>query len=166
MSQQKKSVQRQGKHRGRSIHKQNANSGHCQCVSFLSCLVKYLEGEELLEELDKEKSEEEFLSTKDEHAIKFNWNNNNNDCNNQGCITSIGIVWNTLMQANSKQKSSVEAGKNFCFSSLNFGHLREVTEFKLVTSCKNGDVQLKLQALESENVWIMDTGATSHVTKH
>ncbi len=70
------------------------------------------------------------------------------------------------MQANSKQKSSFEAETNFCFSSLNFGHLREVTEFNLVISCKNGDVQLTLQALESENVWIVDTGATSHVTKH
>ena len=55
---------------------------------------------------------------------------------------------------------------NFCFSSLDFGHLREVIEFNLVISCKNGDVQLTLQALESENVWSADTGATSHVTKH
>jgi hypothetical protein len=70
------------------------------------------------------------------------------------------------MEANSKQKSSVEAGANFCFSSLNFGHLREVTEFNLVITCKNEDVQLTLQALEYENVWITDTRATSHVTKH
>ncbi len=46
--------------------------------------------------LNEEESEEEFLSNGDEHAIKFNRNNNNNDnCDNQGCITSIGIVWNT-----------------------------------------------------------------------
>jgi hypothetical protein len=70
------------------------------------------------------------------------------------------------MQANSEQKSSVEAGTNFCFSSLNFGHLREVTELNLVISCKNWEFQLTLQTLESENVWIGDTGATSHVTKH
>jgi hypothetical protein len=71
------------------------------------------------------------------------------------------------MQANSKQKSSDEAGTNFCFSSLSFGHFREVvTEFNLVISCENGDVQLKLQALESENMRIADTGATSHVIKH
>ncbi len=75
-------------------------------------------------------------------------------------------VWNTRMQANSKQKTSVEAGTKFCFSSLNLGDLIEVTEFNLVISWKNSDVQLTLQALESENVWIADTGATSHVTKH
>ncbi len=114
--------------------------------------VKYFKGEELLEELNEEESEEEFLSNEDEHAIKFNWNYNDDDCNNQGCITSIGIDGNTQMQANSKQKSSVEAGSNFCFSSLNFGDLREVTEFNLVISCKNGDIQLTLQALESENM--------------
>ncbi len=125
--------------------------------------VKYFEEEELLEELDEEESEEEFLSNNDEHAIKFNRNNDDNNCNNQGCITSIEIVGNTQMQANSKQKSSDEAGANFCFSSLNFGHL---TEFNLVTFCKNGDIKLTFQALESENVWILDTRATSHVTKH
>jgi hypothetical protein len=64
--------------------------------------VKYFEGEELLEELNEEKSEEEFLTNKDEHAIKFNSNNKDNNCTNQGCITSIEIVWNTQMQANSK----------------------------------------------------------------
>ncbi len=84
---------------------------------------KYLDEEEF----DDEESEEEFLSNEDEHATRFNRNDDNNDCNNQGCTTSIGIVWNTQMQANSKQKSSVEAEANFCFSSLNFGHLREVT---------------------------------------
>ncbi len=81
--------------------------------------VKYFEGEELLEELNEDKSEEEFLSNKDGYAIKFNKNNDNDDCNNQGCITSIGIVWNSQMQVNNKQKSSVEAGSNFCFGSLN-----------------------------------------------
>jgi hypothetical protein len=70
------------------------------------------------------------------------------------------------MQANNEQKSSVDTEANFCFSSLNFGHLREVTEFNLVISCENGDVQLTLQTLESENVWIADTRVTSHVTKH
>jgi hypothetical protein len=115
---------------------------------------------------DEEESEEEFLSDKDEHAIKFNMNNGNDNCNNQGCITSIGMVWNTQMQANSKQKSSVEAEANFCSSSLYFGHLREVTEFNLFISCKNGDAQLTLQALESENLWIADTRARCHVTKH
>jgi hypothetical protein len=70
------------------------------------------------------------------------------------------------MQAFSKKKSNVGAEANFCFSSLKFGHFREVTEFNLVISCKNRDVQLTLQALESENVWITDTGATSHITKH
>jgi hypothetical protein len=128
--------------------------------------VKYFKEEELLEELDEEESEEEFLSDKDELAIKFNRNNDDDDCNNQGCITSIGIVGNTQMQSNSEQKSSVEAGANFCFSSLNFGHLSEVTEFNLVIFCGNGVVKLTLQAVESENVWITDTGATSHVTKH
>jgi hypothetical protein len=64
--------------------------------------------------LNEEESEEEFLSNKDEHAIKFNRNNDNNDCKNQGCITSFGIGWNTQMQANSKQKSIVEAEANFC----------------------------------------------------
>jgi hypothetical protein len=59
---------------------------------------KYLDEEELLEE-----SEEELLCNKDEHAIKFNRNNDDDNCNNQGCITSIGIGWNTQMQANSKQ---------------------------------------------------------------
>jgi hypothetical protein len=113
--------------------------------------------------LNEEESEEEFLSIEDEHAIRFNRNNDNDDCDNQGCITSIGIVWNMQMQANSKQKSSIEAEANVCFSFLNFGHLREVTEFNLVISCKIGDVQLTLQALESENMWIVDTRATSHV---
>jgi hypothetical protein len=127
---------------------------------------KYFKEEELLEKLDEEESEKEFLSNKDEHAIKFNRNNNDNNCDHQGCITSIGIDWNTQMQTNSKQKSSVEAEANFCFSSLNFGHLREVTEFNLVISFKNRDVLLTHQALESENVWILDTGATSHITKH
>ncbi len=94
--------------------------------------------------VNEEESEEEFLSNKDEYAIKFNRNNDNNNCDNQGCISSTGIVWNTQMQANSKQKSGVETEANFCFSSLNFGHLREVTEFNLVISCKNGDVQLIL----------------------
>jgi hypothetical protein len=93
--------------------------------------------------LDEEESEEEFLSNKDEHAIKFNRNSDNGDCNNQGYITNIGIVWNTQIQANCKQKSSVEGEAIFCFSSLNFGHLREVTEFNLIISCENGDVQLK-----------------------
>jgi hypothetical protein len=70
------------------------------------------------------------------------------------------------MQANSKQKLSVEAEANFCFSSLNFGHLSKVREFNLVIFCENGNVQLTLQALESEKVWIADTGATSQATKH
>ncbi len=74
--------------------------------------------------LDEEESEEEFLSNEVEHSIKFNRNNDDNNCDNQGCITSTEIVWNTQMQANSKQKSGVEAEANFCFSSLNFGHLR------------------------------------------
>ncbi len=56
--------------------------------------IKYFKGE-LLEELDEEKYEEEFLSNEDEYAIKFNRNNNDDNCNNQGCITSVGIVWNT-----------------------------------------------------------------------
>ncbi len=96
--------------------------------------------------LNEEESEEEFLSNEDDYAIKFNRNNDNNNCDNQGCITSTGIVWNTQMQANSKQKSSVEAEANFCFSSHNFGDLSEVTEFNLVISCDNGDVQITLQA--------------------
>jgi hypothetical protein len=38
--------------------------------------------------------------------------------------------------------------------------------FNLVISCENRDVQLTLHALESENMWMADTGATSHLTKH
>jgi hypothetical protein len=44
--------------------------------------------------------------------------------------------------------------------------ISEGKEFNLVISCKNGDVQLTLLALESDKVWIVNTGATSHVTKH
>jgi hypothetical protein len=44
---------------------------------------------------NEEESEEEFLGNEDKHAIMFNRNNNNDECNNQGCITSIRIVWNT-----------------------------------------------------------------------
>ncbi len=33
------------------------------------------------------------------------------NCDNQGRITSTGIVWNKRMQANSKKKSSVEAAR-------------------------------------------------------
>jgi hypothetical protein len=116
---------------------QTVDSTNAYCFCPVLGSVEYFKGEELLEELDEEESEEEFLSNEDEHAIKFNRNDNDDNCNNQGCTMSIGIVWNTQMQANSKQKSSVETGANFCFSSLNFGHLREVTGFNLVISCEN-----------------------------
>jgi hypothetical protein len=53
--------------------------------------VNTFEREEPLKELNEEKSEEEFLSNKDQHAIKFNRNNGNDNCDNQGCITSIGL---------------------------------------------------------------------------
>jgi hypothetical protein len=74
--------------------------------------VKYFKGEELLEELNEEKSEEEFLSIEDEHAIKFNRNNDDDDCNNQGCITSIGMFGTHECKLTASKRQVLKQGQN------------------------------------------------------